>query len=548
MTKAFATARDERAVVLLATISKGVFIMLSQNKDAILYCRKSPDEDPGESIQNQETILTKYAEKNGFHVVSIYCDSCNTGTDFDRPGVQAAISDLRNGKANCLIVKDFSRFCREHIMGDMYREIEFPAMGIRFIAIHDNYDGANVTHSTNSMAQIKGLFNEWYAADASDKIRRVMRSKAEQGHYLARPPYGYMQSHEDKHKLIPDPDTAPTVRRIFDLATAGNGYKSIAYILTDDKITIPSIYADQKRDRPQNLLPYDWSYVSVRNIIHNTAYLGHCYQLKYTKISYKIKKRVKRSESEWVKAENTHPPLVTQELWDLAQESVQRRRKVTKDKEPHIFSGMVKCADCGSTLLKNGMSLVCRQYSQYGKRVCESHRISINCLSAIVLASVQSTLAEIQSDRDTFVDRLSGIGENQRRQRLQGAIKERDKTAKRLDLIPTLIQKAFEQNVAGKLPDDLYSEMVNGYQHERVELAAKREELTATIEQVEQDSAGLQRFLELVDKYTNVQELDRALINNLIDKIVIHLPEIDPLSGKKNQRITIYYRFVGRIG
>lgn len=223
-------------------------------------------------------------------------------------------------------------------------------------------------------------------------------------------------------------------------------------------------------------------YVSVRNIINNTAYLGHTCQLKYTKVSYKIKKNVKRPESDWVKVENTHPPLVTQELWDLVHESVKRRRKVTKDKEPHIFSGLVRCADCGSILLKNQMSLVCRQYSQYGKRVCESHRITINCLSAIVLASVQSTLAEIQNDQEMFVNRLSGIGEQQRRQRLQGIIKERDKAAKRLEQIPTLIQRAFEQNVAGKLPDDLYFEMVNGYQRERVELAAKRDELTATIE------------------------------------------------------------------
>lgn len=521
--------------------------MLSHNIDAILYCRKSPDEDPSESIHNQETILKRYAETNGFHIVDIYRDPCNTGTDFDRPGVQAALSDLRSRRANCLIVKDFSRFCREHIMGDMYREIEFPAMGVRFIAVHDNYDSAKVNHTTNSMAQIKGLFNEWYAADISDKIRHVMRAKAEQGHYLSRPPYGYMQSPEDKHKLIPDPVTAPIVRRIFELAAAGNGYKAIAYILSDEKIPIPSIYANQDRERPSNLLPHDWSFASVRNIITNTTYLGHCHQLKYTKVSYKVKKRVKRPESEWVKVENTHPPLISQKLWDLAQESVKRRRKVTKEQEPHIFSGLVKCADCGSTLIKNGMSLVCRQYSQYGKRVCESHRISINNLSAIVLVSVQATLKEIQNDRERFIQRLSGIGEGQRRQRLQGAIKEREKVSKRLDQIPTLIQKAFEQNVSGKLPDDLYSEMVSGYQQERTELAAKHEELTAMIEQEEKDSAGLQQFLELVDRYTNVQELDRALLNNLIDKIEVYLPETDPLTGQIKRRIKIYYRFVGYI-
>lgn len=521
--------------------------MLERNFDAILYCRKSPDEDSTESIANQKTILTKYAAEHGFRVVNIYCDPCNTGTDFDRPGIQAALSELQSGKANCLIVKDFSRFCREHIMGDMYREIQFPQMGIRFIAIHDNYDGASVTHTANSMAQIKGLFNEWYAADASDKVKRVMRAKAEQGHYLARPPYGYMQSPEDRHKLIPDPNTAPVVQRIFDLAAAGNGYKAIAYILTADKIEVPSVYANQKRERPQNLLPYDWSYVSVRNILHNPAYLGHCYQLKYTKVSYKVKKKVARPESEWVKVMNTHPPLVSQELWDMAQESVMRRRKPAKDKELHIFSGLVKCADCGSTLLKNGQSLVCRQYSQYGKRVCESHRISINCLSAIVLASVQLTLAEIQSDRESFINRLSGFGEQQRRQKLQQIKSEREKITKRISQIPTLIQRAFEQNIEGKLPDDIYSEMVNGYQKERIELATKQNELTTVIEQVEADSTGVQHFLELVDRYTNVQQLDRALLNNLIEKIVVHLPELDPETGKKNQRITIYYRFVGRI-
>jgi DNA invertase Pin-like site-specific DNA recombinase len=522
-------------------------IMLAHNTNAILYCRKSTEEGSEESIQNQETILTKYAKDNSFNIVTIYRDPCNTGTDFDRPGIQAALSDLQNGKANCLIVKDFSRFCREHIMGDMYREIKFPSMGIRFIAIHDNYDGANLTHTSNSMAQIKGLFNEWYAADISEKIKHVMRSKAEQGHYLSRPPYGYIQSLEDKHKLLPDPVTAPVVRRIFDLAAAGNGYKAIAYILTSDRIIIPSVYANQKRDRPKNLSPYDWAYVSIRNIIRNTAYLGHSYQLKYTKISYKVKKLVKRSENEWIKAENTHPPLVTQELWDLAQESVQHRRKVTKDKEPHIFSGLVKCADCGSSLLKNQMSLVCRQYSQYGRRVCESHRISINRLSVIVLASIQATLAEIQRDRNTFVDRLSGIGDEQRRERLQGATKERDKLSKRLEQIPNLIRKAFEQNATGKLPDDLYSEMVSNYQQERLELAAGMDELAATIEQAERDSAGLQQFLKLVDKYTHVQELDRALLNNLVDKIVIHIPEIDTETGKEKQRITIHYRFVGSI-
>ena len=522
--------------------------MLVNNINAILYCRKSTEEGSEESIQNQEMILTKYARDNGFYVVNIYRDPSNTGTDFDRPGIQAALADLQNGKANCLIVKDFSRFCREHIMGDMYREIKFPSMGIRFIAIHDNYDGANVTHTTNSMAQIKGLFNEWYAADISEKIRHVMRSKAEQGHYLSRPPYGYTQSPEDKHKLIPDPVTAPIVRRIFDLAAAGNGYKAIAYILTDDKITIPSIYANQKRgDRPQNLSSHDWGFVSVRNIIKNTAYLGHSYQLKYTKVSYKVKKFVKRSESEWVKAENTHPPLVTQELWDLAQESVNRRRKVTKEKEPHIFSSLVKCGDCSSTMLKNGMSLVCRQYSQYGRRLCESHRISINRLSVIVLASIQAKLTEIQRDRNSFIDRLSGIGEQQRHQRLQGAVKERERLSKRLEQIPTLIKRAFEQNEAGKLPDDIYSEMVSNYQQERLELSARAEGLTATIEQVNHYSAGLQQFLKLVDKYTHVQELDRALLNNLVDKIVIHLPEADPQTGKEKQRITIHYRFVGPI-
>lgn len=523
--------------------------MLQHNKNAALYCRLSRDDKnigESDSIQNQEMALRQYAKLNGFQIVDTYKDDGFSGTSFDRPDFIRMMGDLRAKKADTIIVKDLSRFGREHIQADLYREIEFPQMGVRLIAINDNYDGAKADHSSNSMAQIKGLFNEWFAADTSEKVRRVLRSKAESGQYLAAAPYGYKKSPENKHKIIPAEETAPIVKRVFDMAAAGDSYKLIARTFTKEKILTPTACDPQRPSRNEPNL-YEWSYSTIRQILQNPAYLGHTVYGRSMKVSYKVKKVVQQSADQWITVENTHEPLVSLDVWNIVQGSVTSRKRSTKGGEPHTFAGLVKCSDCGSTLTKNDRGrLRCKRYQLYGKEHCTNHHITLEQLTAAVLASIQAVSAEVRQDKDGFIERLSGVDAKQRQQKTNAARKERDKTAKRLAQLPSLMKAAFEQNASGKLPDDIYAEMMNGYKQEREDLTAKLDNLNAAIAEAEQESTGINEFVGLIEKYINIQELDRAVVHELIEKIVVHQAHKEP-DGQRIQQIDIYYRFVGII-
>jgi len=522
--------------------------MLQHNKMAALYCRLSRDDrntGDSDSIQNQEMMLTQYAKVNGFQIVDTYKDDGFTGTNFERPDFIRMMADLRTKKADTVIVKDLSRFGREHIQADLYREIEFPQMGVRLIAINDSYDSAKTDHSSNSMAQIKGLFNEWFAADTSEKVRRVLRAKAEAGQYIGNTPYGYAKDANDKHKLIPDEVTAPIVRRIFDLAIAGNGYRKIARVLTDEQILCPGEHSGRKSKKAWRL-PYEWNYTTVRTIIENQVYLGHSVQCRTTKLSHKVNKTLALPENQWIRVENTHEPLVSQSIWDMAQSACETRTRSTKTGEPHIFAGLLRCGDCDSRMAKGDKeSFSCQRYKLYGKNTCTSHYVSGKRLSAAVLASIKDVSETVRRDRKGFVKRFSAITDQQRKYRTTTMTKECGEVEKRLAQLPGLIKSAFEQNASGILTDDIYAEIVNGYKAEREALTAKLDNLTAAIAKVQSDSEGLNEFLALIERYANIKELDSAIVHELIEKIAVYQSEA--VDGKKAQQIDIYYRFIGKI-
>lgn len=521
---------------------------LQHNKKAALYCRLSRDDrdvSESDSIQNQELMLSRFASVQGFKIVDVYKDDGYTGTNFDRPDFMRMLSDLKTGRADTVVVKDLSRFGREHIQADLYREIEFPAMGVRLIAINDNYDSAAVTHSTNSMAQIRTLFNEWFAADTSEKVKRVLRMKMEAGQYLGGVPYGYQRNPENAHRLVPDEETAPVVRRIFDMAVDGLGHEKIARTLALERIPTPAAYSGRKT-RKEHYTPYDWNFTTVREILNNPVYLGHTYQGRYATISFKIKQVERVPADQWIKVENTHEPLVTQNVWDMAHKAMQSRKRSTKKGTPHMFAGLLKCADCGFTLAKDSRdNFTCLRYKMYGRENCTSHYIPMKKLYMVVLASVQAVTEEIQGDRDEFIERLSGIGERQQRQRTEAAYKEKNRIEKRLAELPKLLKRAFEQNVAEKLPDSLYETMLSEYSGEETELTTRLESINAAIGEAEASGAGIRNFVTLVEKYTEVKELNSEILHELIEKIVVHQTEL--VDGQKVQQIDIYYRFIGQI-
>ena len=518
---------------------------LQHNIDALLYCRRSPDEYDNDSVENQAMMLRKYAKDNGFRIVDVYQNNEYRGMTFDRPDFERMMRDLRTKRGNVVIVKDLSRLGREHIRVDTLRELEFPQMNVRLIAVADNYDGAHLTHTANSMAQVKGLFNEWHAAEASVKVRDVFKAKREAGQFISTVPHGYKRNPVDRHRLIVDEEAAAVIRRIFNMAITGDGYERIAKILANEKVLTPTAYAGHV-PRTKNTTPYDWYYSTIRTILHNETYLGHTVQGRCTRISYKVKTVVNVPKEQWVRVENTHEPIISQGTWDMAQGIIHKRKRPTKKGEPHIFVGMLKCSDCDSALAKGSKgNLSCHRYKTQGKGACTNHHITMERLCITVLASIRAVSAEIREDRAGFIERLSGIEAKQKQREREAAGKAQGKVEKRLGEIPALIKAAFEKNATGVLPDDLFTEMMVEYKREREELTAKLDTLNAIIHEAEEKASGINEFVGLIEKYIDIEVLDRALVHELIEKIVVH--QTVKVSGQRTQQVDIYYRFLGKI-
>jgi hypothetical protein len=281
-------------------------------------------------------------------------------------------------------------------------------------------------------------------------------------------------------------------------------------------------------------------------MLNNAEYLGHTVQGRYTTVSYKVKKVVKIPQDQWVCVENTHEAIIEQKVWNMVQGMIHKRKRSVKRGEPHIFAGLLRCSDCGSTLSKNAQNVFgCWQYRTKGKGNCTNHHITMERLKAAVLASVRNVSEEIRRDKDGFISRLSGMGDRQGRLKIEAAQRERNKIQKRLPEILILIQKAFEQNAGGKLPDDIYADMMNGYKLERDSLNEKLNGLIATITEAEKENGNIQEFTELIEKYIDTQELDSAIVHELIEKIVVH--QAQRIDGQRTQQIDIYYRFIGKL-
>lgn len=322
-----------------------------------LYMRLSQeDERTGESlsIENQRHILRKYAEEQGFEIYGEYIDDGISGTTFQRPEVQRLLDDAKTGVINTIIVKDLSRFGRNYIEVGQYMDYVFPAFGIRFIAIQDNVDTSNRDSGAMEMMPIMNVFNEWHAANTSKKIRAVRLANAKEGIYSAKKAtYGYLKGTDKKRTPIIDEETAPVVKRIFEMYASGTSPKNIADILNAEGISSLGKYAYEKygqKGKPNEMRL--WCEISIRYMLKNIMYIGHLPMLQETSISYKNHKRYVKDKSDWVIAYNNHEPIISQELWDRVRErekSIAQGRK-TKTGYVHPLSGFLVCADCESKM------------------------------------------------------------------------------------------------------------------------------------------------------------------------------------------------------
>ena len=501
-----------------------------------LYYRLSQeDERQGESvsIDNQRTMLKKYAEERGFEIHDEYIDDGVSGTTFQRPEVQRLLDDAKTGVINTIIVKDLSRFGRNYIEVGQYVDYVFPAFGIRFIAIQDNIDTENRDSGAMEMMPIMNVFNEWHAANTSKKIRAVLKTNAREGKYHARKaPYGYVKSDTEKKTPIIDEEAAAVVKRIFEMRASGLSPHRIADALNAEGILNPSRYSMEKYGivgRKENMGL--WSFCAVNSILNNPTYLGHMVQQRWSSVSYKNHKRYKKDESEWVVVHNTHKAIVTQELWDKVREvekSVAQGRK-TKRGYTHPLSGFLFCSDCGGKMKLNSINrngkicfnFNCGNHVRLGKSYCFSHFIQAKDIEAIVLDDIRTMAQRIVLDekaiREDFIRHNTELAD----QAIKSTKKEMQTKRRRTEELSRLMQVAYEDRLKGKMPEDICIGFIRKYSEEQKRLEDEIMELEERLTETVNTIQSADDFIRNVKKYLEAPELTREMCYELIDRIIV---------------------------
>ena len=527
-------------------------------KITALYCRLSSEDDnnggDSNSIQHQKEFLEKYAAENGFGNQKFFVDDGYSGVSFQRPAFQEMLKEAENGNISVVITKDLSRLGRNYLEVGMYTEIRFPQMGVRYIAVNDQVD---TQYLQNDMMVFINLFNEWHPRETSKKVRHTAMLRAQRGERVAsRPPYGYRKDENDSKKIVPDEESSQVVKRIFELCAGGMGPARIAKMLRKEKVLIPSVYAYQKYGSAYHGYdtgdPYRWDSSSIARILENTAYLGHTVNLRFTTPSYKDRRQVVRPESEWLKFYDTHQPLVSEEVWEMAQSVRQHKRRRTNMGEQNIFSGLIVCADCGKTLVLHRShymkearyNFACTTYKREGKNVCTAHYIRQNQLEAIILEDLRRTLWFAASREQEFAEIINRKNSAETNREIKKRKLELDAMRRRENELTSLFKRLYEDNVFNRIPDEQFRVLSTGYTDEQRSIKERIPKAEAEVERLEALVTNVDRFIERAKRYTVINELTPELLRTFISKIVVH-DKSERYSRTAEQRVEIHYNHIG---
>ena len=538
--------------------------MKQQIYNTALYLRLSRDDElQGESgsISTQRQMLTDYCREQELRVVDEYVDDGYSGTNFDRPAFQRMLDDIEDGKINCVITKDLSRLGRNYILTGQYTEIYFPSHNVRYIALADSVDSIK---GESEIAPFLNILNEMHARQTSKKVKAALHTKFANGaHYGAYAPIGYMKDPDKKGHLIPDTEYKWIVVKMFELAAHGNGGAKIRRILEDEKVPTPAWINFQRygtfthifKEQPESKR-YQWTTAQVKKILSDEVYIGHSIHNRQSHISFKNKKKVRKAKSEWFKVENTHEPIISVELWDRVQTHIHSRKRPQKNGETQIFAGLLKCADCGWGLrymhnyptekIKERRLFMCTTYCEYGKEHCSIHYIKYDTLYAIVLDRLQYWIGLVKEDEDKLLARLLKSEDKQHKAEVDRAKKELAQAEKRLTELDNLYMKLYEDRAKKAITERNFTMLSSRYQDEQLELETKIKTLKDKLTQTVKSKDNAERWLALIRKYNELTELTAPLLNELIEKIVVHEASKDE-NGKRIQDVDIYYRFVGKI-
>ena len=518
-----------------------------------LYERLSHDDElQGESnsISNQKRMLEEYAQNHDMSPIRHFTDDGISGTRFNRPGFLSMMQEIKEGNISTVVIKDMSRLGRDYLVVGQLQEM-FRQKNVRLISINDNHDSLK---GDDDFLPFRNIMNEWYAKDTSKKIKSVFQAKGRAGkHVASSPPYGYLKDKDDPNQWIVDEEVAPIIRRIFQMTIDGMGPYQICKQLEEEQVEIPAYH--QKKlgiglfKSKELEYPYRWTPSTVSHILDRREYLGHT-------INFKTRKHFKDSHSHyvdedlWQVFENTQEPIIDQETFDIVQKIRSNVKRWPNGWGPVApLTGLIFCPDCGGKLychrVDNRVNRPVWSCGNYALKKCASgHRINNDALEELVLRTLREIREYIQVDQQKFIDTIKESLDSQQTTDTKSQKKRLDECQKRMDELEVLLCKIYEDNALGKLPDKRYEFLSRQYETELAALEQESKGLQETVDSYVDGSASAKKFMALLKKYQDFDELTNAMANELIEKIYVYNRDRKG-SIQTTQRVDIHFAFIG---
>ena len=539
---------------------------LDSQKITALYERLSRDDDQAgdsNSIVNQKKYLESYAEQRGYTNIRHYTDDGWSGGNFDRPSWKRLVADIEAGKVAHVLVKDMSRIGRDYLQTGFYTEVMFRQHDVHFVAIANSVDSDD--QNSNEFAPFLNIMNEWYLRDLSRKQKAAIRVKGESGKPTTNCAiYGYKKEPGDKYTWHIDEEAAAVVRRIFRLTIEGKGPYDIARILFEDKVETPAVYAAKQgrgvwKGKEEFPNPYNWSGYIVGQILSKPEYMGHTVNFRSHKQSYKDKNPVMNLKEDWLIFENTHEAIVDRETWELAQKLRKTPRRHDTLGEANPLTGLLFCADCGAKMMnhrsKGGTEnnpypsdfYDCSSYTlahQKRTHACCGHYIRTRVLRELILDTIRTVSTFAISNPDEFMEKVRAASQLRQAEAAKDTRRKLNKDKKRIAELDTIIKKLYESFAIGRITDERFDSLLEEYEAEQKLLQASAADAEQRLASFQEDTVRLDQFLALAKKYTDFSELTTPMINEFIDKILVHAPE--KIDGDRVQEVEIYLKFIGR--
>lgn len=528
-----------------------------------LYCRLSKDDGnsvESMSIWSQKVMLKQYAESNSIAIYDYYVDDGYSGTNFERPSFKKMITDIENGKINCVITKDLSRLGRNYLQSGAYIEMYFPQKNIRYIAITDGIDTLN--SNQNDIMPFKNILNEMYAKDTSKKVKSAIQSRMREGTYIgSKAPFGYLKDPNNKRRLIIDEKTKPIIELIYKLCLEGKGTQLISQELMKRKIPRPSAFVEnaEKLYGLTEENKYQWSHRMVLNVLRDPVYCGNMARNKRPTLSFKNSKRMYIPKSDYIYARNTHEGIVSEEIWKQVQTMIDKRKCNNKKGlyYDNIFQGLVRCPKCGYALtpktdyrlkkkeLIDFVHFSCSTYKKYGVNACSSHRIEARDLYNIVLEDIQYHGSMALSAKEDFVEKIIEKIEVEKIDEGKELSNKLELKKNQLAELDRSYEQLYEDRLEGNITERNFNLMNVSISKKQDKLIEEIKVLEGDIEVSFETEDNYKKFMNNISKYAKIKSLNRYILNQIIDKIYVY--DKEEIDGQISQKVEIHYKFIGKL-